>query len=64
LYGSSDAGQGTRHPLECGWPGSGLSREYSIWGVQSSRSTLSAQRGAIGDLTGQLDALVSENATL
>jgi hypothetical protein len=37
---------------------------YSIWGVESSRSTLGAQRAAIGNLTGQLEALGAENAML
>jgi outer membrane murein-binding lipoprotein Lpp len=37
---------------------------YSIWGVQSARSSLSAQRTAIDDLSGRLEALASENATL
>jgi len=37
---------------------------YSLWGVQSSRSTLSTQRSAIGNLTGKLAALSTDNASL
>ena len=35
----------------------GLLGAYSIWGVQSARSSLSAQRTAIDDLSGRLEAL-------
>jgi chromosome segregation ATPase len=37
---------------------------YSIWGVQSSRSTLGAQHAAISDLSSRLDSVTTENATL
>ena len=42
----------------------GLLAAYSLWGVQSSRSTLGTQRTAISDLSGKLAALATENATL
>jgi uncharacterized protein (DUF3084 family) len=37
---------------------------YSIWGVQSGRSTLDAQRTALGDLSGRVESLTAENTTL
>jgi len=37
---------------------------YSIWGVQSNRSMLSAQRTAIDDLSGRLDSLATDSTTL
>jgi hypothetical protein len=42
----------------------GLLAVYSLWGVQSSRSTLGTQKTAISDLSGKLAALSTENATL
>jgi predicted nucleic acid-binding Zn-ribbon protein len=37
---------------------------YSVWGIQSSRSTLGTQGAAISDLSTKLDSAATENATL
>jgi hypothetical protein len=42
----------------------GLLAVYSLWGVQSSRSTLGTQRTAISDLSGRLATFSAENAAL
>jgi hypothetical protein len=37
---------------------------YSIWGIQSSRSMLGTQSATISDLSGRLDSVATENASL
>lgn len=46
------------------WAAVALLGVYSLWGVQSSRSTLGAQRTAMSDLSAQLAALATDNTAL
>jgi len=56
--------QERRRGLIALWAAVALLGVYSLWGVQSSRSTLGAQRTAISDLSGKLAALATDNTAL
>lgn len=46
------------------WAAVALLGVYSLWGIQSSRSTLGTHRTAISDLSGKLADLATDNTTL
>jgi chromosome segregation ATPase len=64
LSGSTTPPRQRRGGLIAVWGAVALLGGYSLWGVQSSRSTLGQQRATLGELSGRLEALATENAGL